>query len=146
VADNVRRKRPGFACFASGPDVTSLRPEALEILAACREQAREVILFTFSEASCAREISRAFGFGFAANQIFGCELFLFAERDRASTGILIEDKPVEHENAQLKMRTLGIDPARYFLIPSFHHPKFAPCRTFLAGLPFRLSRLASRRA
>lgn len=122
-----------------------MRPEALEILATCREHAPEVVLFTFSERAHALEVSQAFGLGFAANQVFGCELFLFGEKDMAPTGVLIDDKPAEHENAQLKMRTLGIDPARYFQIPSFDHPKFAPCRTFLAGLPYRLAQLAQRR-
>ena len=40
------------------------------------------------------------------------------------------------------MRTLGIGPERYFQIPSFHPPRFAPCRTFLLGLPYRLEKLA----
>ncbi len=142
---SVGRKRPNFDSFAYGPYLAFLRPEALAILDACREQAQEVVLFTFSEKEYAVEISRAFGFGFAVNQVFGCELFLFGEKDLAPAGVLIDDKPPGHENAQLKMRTLGIGPERYLQIPSFDHPKFAPCRTFLAGLPYRLAKLAAAR-
>lgn len=139
------RKLPDFESFAHGSYVTFLRPEAPAILGICREWAQEVVLFTFSEAAYAREISQAFGFGFAANQVFGCELFVFGEKDLSPTGALIDDLPPGHENARLKMRTLGIGPERYLQIPSFGAPKFAPCRTFLLGLPYRLEKLAPRR-
>lgn len=143
IAKESPIKRTDFDCFAYGPYIAFLRPEALEILAACREQANEVVLFTFSERAYAVEISRAFGLGFAANEVFGCELFVFGEKDLAPSGVLIDDKPAEHDNAQLKMQTLGITADRYLQIPAFDHPKFAPCRTFLAGLPYRLEKLAN---
>jgi hypothetical protein len=54
----------------------------------------------------------------------------------------IDEKPAGQENAQLKMRTLDIGPERYLQIPSIHPPKFASCRTFLLGLPYRLETLA----
>ena len=140
-----RRKLPDFDHFAHGSYVTFLRPEALAILEICREWAPEVVLFTFSEAAYAREVSQAFGFGFSANQVFGCELFVFGEKDLSPSGALIDDLPSSHENALLKMQTLGIGPERYLQIPAFGAPKFAPCRTFALGLPYRLEKLAPRR-
>jgi hypothetical protein len=128
--------------FGQGSSVIFLRPGVHELLSACREQALEVVLLTLSERDHAAEISRAFGLGFAANQIFSRELFAFGEKDLAPTSALIDNEPADHENARLKMRTLGIGFERYLQIPAFKPPKFPSCRTFLLGLPYRLENLA----
>ena len=135
AASGANAPHPQFRCFTHGDYLTILRPDAHVLLQACREEAREVILFTFGERAYAQAICNEFGFGFQPAQILSCEHLLLSPKDLEPNGVLIDDMEPSHKNARVKMATLGIGADRYFQIPPFRPPQFASCRVFTLGLP-----------
>lgn len=118
-----------------------LRPEAREMLQLCRSGGREVYLFTHANFHYAREVSRAMDLGFDESTIFSFSMILNCRKGLCPDAVLIENKPPEDEDTQVKMEALGIPAEQVWMIPSFEPPKFAGAKLFLAGLEWRLSKL-----
>lgn len=118
-----------------------VRPEAHEILTICREGGREVYLFTMATFGFALATSQTCGLGFDERSIFSLAMILNCRRGLSPRAALIDNLATDCEPTQLKLTAIGAPPENLWKIPTFSPPRFASARLFMAGLPYRLSRL-----
>ena len=118
-----------------------VRPEAYEMLKACRAGGRQVFLFTNAFFGFAHEASRIFSLGFDEHSIFSLAMILNCRRNLSPASALIDNLMPRAEPTQEKMRALGIPPEQVWVIPAFEPPHFPSAKLFLLGLPLRLERL-----
>lgn len=132
-------KLPGPAVAMGDYDVV-VRPEAHEILRACRAGSREVFLFTTATFPFALAASRILGLGFDERTIFSIEMIARCRPGLSAMSVLIDNLPASSEATKLKIKVLGITPEQLWTIPSYEPPRFSSARLFLMGLPLRLVR------
>ncbi len=132
-------KLPGPAVSMGDYDVV-VRPEAHEVLRACRAGSREVFLFTTASFPFALAASRILGLGFDETTIFSIEMIVRCRPGLSTKSVLIDNLPASSEATKLKIKALGITPEQLWTIPSYEPPRFSSARLFLLGLPLRLAR------